>query len=248
MRATALSTAALVGLGRKTVTNLLVTAGMPFQDWSASYRLFSRDRFDPDTVFAHLCSKSICACRRTRRSWWLLTTRMRARPVGRSMAPPIDAIRWDPNFGYEFHLGSTISPIGVGVAGRRGRRAHHPDRFSTRAHAAQTPEKRSGIGVENLQGRKGEDQSLRIGRAAHCARAPHVGQDGERGPTGAVDSRGRRIHQRHRPQTIARTNHLHRTGARRRQPISPAPARRKRKAQTTPADIRHPGAHPRRGP
>jgi hypothetical protein len=54
MRATALSKAALVGLGRKTVTNLLVTAGMQFQDWSASYRLFSRDRLDPGAVFAHL--------------------------------------------------------------------------------------------------------------------------------------------------------------------------------------------------
>jgi hypothetical protein len=54
MRAVALSMAALVGIGRKTVTNMLVAAGMQFQDCSAAYRLFSRERFDPDGVFAHI--------------------------------------------------------------------------------------------------------------------------------------------------------------------------------------------------
>lgn len=54
MRAVTLSTAALVGMGRKTVSNLLVTAGLQFVDWSASYRLFSKERFDPDAVFSHI--------------------------------------------------------------------------------------------------------------------------------------------------------------------------------------------------
>jgi hypothetical protein len=54
MRAQALSMAALVGMGRKTITNLLVTAGLQFEDCSAAYRLFSRERFDPDGVFAHI--------------------------------------------------------------------------------------------------------------------------------------------------------------------------------------------------
>lgn len=54
MRGETLSLAALVGLGRKTVTNLLVTAGLQFQDCSAAYRFFSRGRFDPDAVFAHV--------------------------------------------------------------------------------------------------------------------------------------------------------------------------------------------------
>jgi len=57
MRAKALSTAALVGMGRKTITNLLVTAGLQFQDCSASYRLFSNDRFDPDAVFAPIAQQ-----------------------------------------------------------------------------------------------------------------------------------------------------------------------------------------------
>jgi len=57
MRARALSLAALVGMGRKTITNLLVTAGLQFQDCSAAYRLFSRDRFDPDAVFAPIAQQ-----------------------------------------------------------------------------------------------------------------------------------------------------------------------------------------------
>lgn len=49
-----LSMAALVGMGRKTVTNMLVTAGLQFQDWTAFYRLFSKERFAPDPVFAQV--------------------------------------------------------------------------------------------------------------------------------------------------------------------------------------------------
>ncbi len=54
MRARPLALAALVGMGRKTITNLLVTAGQQFQDCSAAYRLFSKERFDPDAVFASI--------------------------------------------------------------------------------------------------------------------------------------------------------------------------------------------------
>lgn len=39
-------------MGRKTITNLLVTSGQQFQDCSAAYRLFSKDRFDSDALFA----------------------------------------------------------------------------------------------------------------------------------------------------------------------------------------------------
>lgn len=57
MRAQALSMAALVGMGRKTVTNLLVTAGLQFEDCSSAYRLFSKDRFDPDGMFAPIAEQ-----------------------------------------------------------------------------------------------------------------------------------------------------------------------------------------------
>ena len=43
---------ALVALGRRTITGLLSASGRQFVDWSAAYRLFSRARFDPDTIFA----------------------------------------------------------------------------------------------------------------------------------------------------------------------------------------------------
>ncbi len=52
MRAGHLAAAALVGMGRKTITNMLVTSGQQFQDCSSAYRLFSKDRFDPDALFA----------------------------------------------------------------------------------------------------------------------------------------------------------------------------------------------------
>ena len=44
--------AALVGLGRRTVTGMLHTCGAGFQDWSAVYRLFSKARLDADSLFA----------------------------------------------------------------------------------------------------------------------------------------------------------------------------------------------------
>jgi hypothetical protein len=41
----------LLCLGRRTVTGLLSTCGLQFQDWSAAYRLFSRGRLDPNQLF-----------------------------------------------------------------------------------------------------------------------------------------------------------------------------------------------------
>jgi hypothetical protein len=41
----------LLCLGRHTVTGLLCTAGRPFSDWSADYRLYARRRVDPEALF-----------------------------------------------------------------------------------------------------------------------------------------------------------------------------------------------------
>lgn len=49
-----LALSSLVCLGRHTLTGMLTTAGRQFHDWSADYRLFSRDRFEPDILFAHV--------------------------------------------------------------------------------------------------------------------------------------------------------------------------------------------------
>lgn len=50
-RAYALALSSLVCFGRHTVTGLLTTCGRQFQDWTADYRLFSQDRFDPEQLF-----------------------------------------------------------------------------------------------------------------------------------------------------------------------------------------------------
>ena len=42
----------LVCLGRHTVTGLLCTEGRQFEDWSADYRLYSRNRIDTDVLFS----------------------------------------------------------------------------------------------------------------------------------------------------------------------------------------------------
>lgn len=41
----------LVCLGRHTITGLITTSGRQFRDWSAEYRLYSRQRIDPVQVF-----------------------------------------------------------------------------------------------------------------------------------------------------------------------------------------------------
>jgi hypothetical protein len=50
-RAQILALSTLVCLGRHTVTGLVAASGRQFQDWSADYRLFSKDRFDADALF-----------------------------------------------------------------------------------------------------------------------------------------------------------------------------------------------------
>jgi hypothetical protein len=50
-RAWRLSLAQLVCPGRHTLTNVLCTCGREFQDWSADYRLFSVDSWDPARLF-----------------------------------------------------------------------------------------------------------------------------------------------------------------------------------------------------
>ena len=42
----------LVGLGRRTVSGMLCTSAQQFTDWSAAYRLFERERFDREALFA----------------------------------------------------------------------------------------------------------------------------------------------------------------------------------------------------
>lgn len=44
--------AQLVGLGRHTLTSVLNTCGRSFNDWSADYRLYSKERIDPSKIFA----------------------------------------------------------------------------------------------------------------------------------------------------------------------------------------------------
>ena len=50
-RARALGLSALTCLGRHTVSGLLCTAGQQFRDWSAAYRLFERERLDPQALW-----------------------------------------------------------------------------------------------------------------------------------------------------------------------------------------------------
>ena len=53
-RAKALSLSALVCLGRRTLTGLLMTSVRQFEDWTADFRLFSGQRFDENQLFATL--------------------------------------------------------------------------------------------------------------------------------------------------------------------------------------------------
>ncbi len=51
-RAKTLAMSALVGLGRRTVTGMLCASAQQFVDWSAAYRLFERQRFNREALFA----------------------------------------------------------------------------------------------------------------------------------------------------------------------------------------------------
>jgi hypothetical protein len=44
----------LVCMGRHTMTNLLTTAGRQFVDWTADYRMYSRERIDCDNIFGQI--------------------------------------------------------------------------------------------------------------------------------------------------------------------------------------------------
>jgi hypothetical protein len=45
-RARSLALGARLGLGRRTVSGMLMATGQQFSDWSAAYRLFAQERFD----------------------------------------------------------------------------------------------------------------------------------------------------------------------------------------------------------
>lgn len=51
-RAQTIALSSLLCLGRHTVTGLLTTSGSQFQDWSATYRLFSQDRLPLPEIFS----------------------------------------------------------------------------------------------------------------------------------------------------------------------------------------------------
>ena len=51
-RAQTLALSSLLCLGRHTVTGLLTTSGSQFHDWSATYRLFSKDRLPVPEIFS----------------------------------------------------------------------------------------------------------------------------------------------------------------------------------------------------
>lgn len=51
-RARTLALSALAGLGRRTITGMLCASGQQSHDWSAAYRLFERERFDAEKLFA----------------------------------------------------------------------------------------------------------------------------------------------------------------------------------------------------
>jgi hypothetical protein len=50
-RARTLAISSLVGLGRRTISGMLCASAQQFNDWSAAYRLFERERFDADGLF-----------------------------------------------------------------------------------------------------------------------------------------------------------------------------------------------------
>lgn len=52
--------AQLVCLGSHTVTGVLSACGRQFEDWSAAYRLYARNRVEPDTLFAAV-RRQVCA-------------------------------------------------------------------------------------------------------------------------------------------------------------------------------------------
>ena len=61
-RAYRLALSQLLCLGRHTVTNLLATGGRQFVDWSADYRLFSKDHWDSRALFHPVLRGVLAIC------------------------------------------------------------------------------------------------------------------------------------------------------------------------------------------
>ncbi len=64
-RARTLAMSSLVGLGRRTVSGMLCASAQQFGDWSAAYRLFERQRFDSQALFAPVRREVIGRLRRS---------------------------------------------------------------------------------------------------------------------------------------------------------------------------------------
>jgi hypothetical protein len=58
-RATRLALSSLICLGRHTITGLLSTCGQQFCDWSATYRLFEKERLDVSALFDTVRSAAV---------------------------------------------------------------------------------------------------------------------------------------------------------------------------------------------
>ncbi len=53
-RACSLGAASILTLGRRTVSGMLSAIGRQFEDWTAAYRLFNKERIDRKALFASL--------------------------------------------------------------------------------------------------------------------------------------------------------------------------------------------------
>lgn len=61
-RARNVALAALMCLGRRTITSILCTQGKQFQDWSTTYRLFEKARFNCRNLFAPVVEQVAASC------------------------------------------------------------------------------------------------------------------------------------------------------------------------------------------
>ena len=59
-RARRLALSQLACLGRHTMTGVICTSGRQFEDWSGDYKLFSKNRFDREKIFAAVRSEALC--------------------------------------------------------------------------------------------------------------------------------------------------------------------------------------------
>ena len=69
-----LALAAVVCLGRRQITGMLHAAGESFQDWSAAYRLFSRQRVEPERLFSTVRRGVLAELPEARRRFPVLAT------------------------------------------------------------------------------------------------------------------------------------------------------------------------------